>query len=464
MIPIDTVTDKQIRDLRLPDKRLSARAVCSLEQIDRMGCERSFPAIFQSGKALKGFYRLVNNERVTPDSVQQSCSKTLEDLAGPGGFLTDEPYLILFQDTTFGKYHHRKGIELGYFNDPATDNGMLIHSGVLTTSDFVPLGVPIQGFIMREASEHGKSAQRRERNFEEKESFKWVAGVEWAEGFEKRCGKKVIQVADRESDISELMALALKKKQDFIFRCQHDRRLKEVFSDKYLKAYLEGQAPMAQIPLPVLDEKGRPHTVDFEVKVAGILLADIPDHPLQVISLQQKVAYEGQKELSSLYLITSLPIETVEDVKKITGIYTHRWRTCEDFHKCLKTGCGIEQRQFESSHALFNTIALLTILAVRLLRLRHMAQNDPERPMGEVLDEDQLKLAKHFCEKMLTPTDLKYCKNGTVLAFVLTIARLGGHQGIKQKGMPGWQTIWKGWNYFQTILDGIIMSKNAGFT
>jgi hypothetical protein len=37
---------------------------------------------------------------------------------------------------------------------------------------------------------------------------------------------------------------------------------------------------------------------------------------------------------------------------------------------------------------------------------------------------------------------------------------MGGHQGIKQSGMPGWQTIWKGLYHFQTLVDGFIMSKN----
>lgn len=464
MIPIDTVTDHQISQMRLPDKRLSARAVKSLEQIDRMGCGASFPAIFQSRGDLKGFYRLVNNQKFKPEMVQSSCASSLEELAGAGMPLGDEAYFILYQDTTFGKYHGRKGLELGYFNDPQTDNGVLVHSGVLTTADFVPVGLPVQAFLLREAEGHGKSAARRERAFSEKESFKWVAGLEWAAQFEKRTRKRVLQVADREGDVAELMRRALELKQDFVFRCQQDRCLRADFSDKKLKAYLEEQAPLASLALTLLDEKGKSHSVPFEAKAASVRFEDIPEQALQVLFLRQTKAYEGQKERCSWYLVTSLPIENAQDVQKTAGIYTHRWRTCEDFHKCLKTGCAIEERQFENAHALLNAIALLSVLAVRLLRLRHLAQHQPELPMTAILDENQAKLAEHFCQQTLKPSDWKHCKKGTILAFVLAIAKLGGHQGVSQKGMPGWQTIWKGWNYFQTILNGIMLSKNSGFS
>lgn len=462
MIPLDTITSFQISSLRLPDSRLSERAIFCLEKIDRMGCALSFPAIFQSRSELKAFYRLANNKKVKPEMIRSSCSCSLENLVVNDSALSGEPYLLLFQDTTFGKYHHRKGLELGYFNDPATDNGVLIHHGILTGTDFVPLGLPVQDFILRDAAGHGKSAARQERSFSEKESYKWVAGVEWAARFEKKTGKKVIQVADRESDVAALMNCSLGLKQDFIFRCQQDRRLQAGFSDLNLKAYLAKQTSMATLSLPLLDEKGKAHEVSFRLKVASVCLEDVPQMPLQVLLLEQIELYEGQKELSNWCLITSLPVQTPSDAENIIRIYTHRWRTCEDFHKCLKTGCAIEERQFENADALFNVIALLSVLAIRLLRLRHLAQNEPEKPMADILDKEQLKLAQHFCEKMLKPSDYKHCRRGTVLAFVLTIAKLGGHQGFTQKGMPGWQTIWKGWNYFQAILNGIIMSKNFG--
>ena len=41
----------------------------------------------------------------------------------------------------------------------------------------------------------------------------------------------------------------------------------------------------------------------------------------------------------------------------------------------------------------------------------------------------------------------------TVLEFLMALARLGGHQNRKGDGLPGWQTLWKGWSEFRTIVD-----------
>lgn len=32
--------------------------------------------------------------------------------------------------------------------------------------------------------------------------------------------------------------------------------------------------------------------------------------------------------------------------------------------------------------------------------------------------------------------------------------RMGGHQGFKPKGLTGWQTLWKGYSFFQTLMIG----------
>jgi hypothetical protein len=38
---------------------------------------------------------------------------------------------------------------------------------------------------------------------------------------------------------------------------------------------------------------------------------------------------------------------------------------------------------------------------------------------------------------------------------------MGGHQGVKQKGLPGWKTIWKGYDFYKQILIGYKINKNT---
>jgi hypothetical protein len=40
------------------------------------------------------------------------------------------------------------------------------------------------------------------------------------------------------------------------------------------------------------------------------------------------------------------------------------------------------------------------------------------------------------------------------------VARLGGHQGRNGDGDPGWQTLWRGWLYVQTLLEGLHLARD----
>ena len=40
-----------------------------------------------------------------------------------------------------------------------------------------------------------------------------------------------------------------------------------------------------------------------------------------------------------------------------------------------------------------------------------------------------------------------------------TIARFGGYLDRRSDPPPGWQTLWKGWIYVQTILQGVSLAR-----
>jgi hypothetical protein len=72
-----------------------------------------------------------------------------------------------------------------------------------------------------------------------------------------------------------------------------------------------------------------------------------------------------------------------------------------------------------------------------------------------------LHIVNVLAKKYLQPIDSTICKENTVLWWILLLGRMGGHQGYKQKGMPGWQTIWKGYSYFQQVLETSKLLKNT---
>ena len=59
--------------------------------------------------------------------------------------------------------------------------------------------------------------------------------------------------------------------------------------------------------------------------------------------------------------------------------YASRW-VIEEYHKCLKTGLGADELQLESAPRLFNAIAIMAIVAVRLLALKEMVHLNAAAP------------------------------------------------------------------------------------
>lgn len=419
----------------------------------------SFPHVFKNQYALKGFYRLVNHNQLNSEDIIKSYRKGLIEYSLSQSLADKKQYYYLFQDSTVGKYPTRK-MDLGYIQT-GSDNGVVIHNGILTDNNYLPLGLPIQTFIQRDRADYGKRHQRHLRPFEEKESAKWIEAIAFARKYGRKTGISVVQVADKEADIAEVFNYALEHRQCFIINARHDRKLKN--SSLTLKSYLQTLPAGAILQRPILDAKGKSHLCDCQISYTKIDLQDLIK-PVYVVTLNQIQAIKGQ-ELAQWMILTNIPLKNLEEAVGIIDTYTHRWTSCEDFHKCLKTGCSIQQRQLQSAQALFNTISLLSLIAIALLRTRHLAQQEHSQTMtnqlvDELLSEDELLVAEMAADKYLMPIDLTFAQKKTNLWFILLLARMGGHQGIKQAGMPGWQTIWKGWIYFQNLVEGLSMSKN----
>lgn len=449
---IEPVIRAQLNAQRLGDKRLDSRCSQVQQQLINGNSSQSFPQLFNQPYQLKAVYRLLNNPKLTPQAIQKGYQRGMLEWARKQP--KNQHYWFVFQDSTFGKYHNHS-LELGYIQN-ADDNGLLLHHAILTDDQFVPLGLPIQTFVVRDRAEYGKREERKKRPFADKESAKWIAALDWARRFGRQSGRHLIQVCDREADINEVINYALTSRQHFIIRSNHDRRLQD--SALTLSSY-EQRLGIGQITQRVLrDSQGKTHSCSCQIRYGRVYLTGL-DKAINVVYLHQLDPIKDQK-LAHWTVLTSLPVSDLSDATAVLDGYCHRWPTCEDFHKCLKSGCSIEDRHLHSQEALFGAISLLSLVAISLLRLRHLAVGVPDSPVESVVEPDEQVVATQLSGRYLTKTDKTHCEPGSILWFVLLLARLGGHQGIRQAGLPGWQTIWRGYRQFSLLVDGYRMSKN----
>jgi hypothetical protein len=261
-------------------------------------------------------------------------------------------------------------------------------------------------------------------------------------------------VADRESDFYEPIQICQQHGVDFVIRSSHDRRLAN--QDEHLRAAV-GQAPL--LGRGVVEVRARPgqpaRTAIVELRSTRVDLDGPwrtggwrePLGDVGVVEVREVDAPEGVKEPLHWILLTSLPCGTLAALRRVVGYYTARWRI-EEYHKALKSGAGVEESQLERSYRLEPLIAILAVVAVRLLSTKLLARARPES------DE----AAQSFGPEMLAILETKIglpTGGWTNRNLLRSVARLGGFIGRKSDGEPGWQTIWRGWQRLMWMAEGL---------
>jgi hypothetical protein len=90
-------------------------------------------------------------------------------------------------------------------------------------------------------------------------------------------------------------------------------------------------------------------------------------------------------------LLTSEPVTNLEEAQRIVDWYTRRW-VIEEWHKALKTGCRVEASQLDQAADLMRLAAVLSVVAVRLIQLRDLADpGTPQRPHPAADDPQALQ-------------------------------------------------------------------------
>lgn len=422
----------------------------------------SFPELFKNQHQLKAFYRLMNNKSVNQSTFISGYVSGL--IAYSKEQSNTEPW-ILVQDTMLTDYNSRS-LDLGY-TQTERSNGFLLHHGLLLDEQFVPLGLLHQEVIHRERGDFGKASKWRSKSIAEKESNKWLEGVKTGISFSKETGRDLIHIMDREADIVDVINKCTGANQYFIIRARHDR------STLTLSEKDKADAPelhrlfqlMPSMPDPftivrkLRNEKGKEYEAKCDMNYHSFRFRGI-DKEVSCVWIREQISTEEEKP-AGWFLLTNRIIKGEKDAEKIAEFYSKRW-TVEDFHKCYKTGCSIEKRQFDTRKALTTSIGLLAITAIVLLRSRYYAKHQHNIPFETIVtDKAEQELAKRIADKYLMPTDKLLCEPHTALWWLLLLGRMGGHQGLKNKGLPGWQTLWKGYSFFQSLMIGFNYANNS---
>ena len=129
--------------------------------------------------------------------------------------------------------------------------------------------------------------------------------------------------------------------------------------------------------------------------------------------------------------------------------YSARW-VIEEFHRVLKSGCRVEQMQFDTVDRIKPAVGILAVVAWRVLHLTKYARSEPSPDVGMVAAADELEVLRRWLRSQGDKSTEIY----TARDFNIAVARLGGFQGRKSDGMPGTKTTWQGLRNLEVLVLG----------
>jgi len=240
-------------------------------------------------------------------------------------------------------------------------------------------------------------------------------------------------VADRESDIYEVLQRCQQHRVDFVIRAYQNRRLAE--GAGRLRAALEHAPVIGQTTVELRARPGQPaRTAHVELRSTRVDL-DGPWRPggwqgplrdIGVVEVREVSATADVKEPLHWILLTSLPCATQSEVQRVVGRYAARW-WIEEYHKALKSGATVEASQLATAPRLEALIAVLAVVAVRLLSAKLLARSQPDGPTAALSFGPQM-LA--LLEQKLGPPKGGWTNQNVLIA----TARLGGFLARKHDG------------------------------
>ena len=443
--------------------------------LQRMGDAIGQPLPFacQDWAGTKAAYRFFSNERFGEDAILSGhFAATAARVAAMDG-----PILVV-QDTTEFVYKWAKPDTFGAIGRAPTGRdrsgklrmhtqcGLLMHSSLVMTPDGLPLGLASVKLWTRSKFK-GTNALKRHVNptrvpIEEKESMRWLAGLEAATGL-LGFPDRLVHVGERENDIFEFFCTARTFGTHFLVRTCVDRLALD--GKRTVSAVMAGVPPAGIHKVEVTGEDGTTSIAELELRFARVrVLPPIgkqkryPALDLTILRARETHEPVGRARLE-WKLATDLAVVSTDEAIEALRWYACRWKI-ELFHKVLKSGCRAESARLQTAERLSKLIAVFCIVAWRVFWTTMMARKAPKAPPELALTKTEIGLLDRAVPNKNLPAGLSTTAPvRTLSAYLVKVARLGGYLARTRDPPPGNLVMWRGWSRLADLMLGAELAK-----
>jgi hypothetical protein len=471
----DRWAEQEFGGAPLGDERLSRRLVYSAT-VQASSPMRSFPGAAGGDQALvKGHYRLLDK----PDD----SAVTMENILLPHREQTirrmqAEKTVLCIHDGTDLDYNGAAECEglgvIGTNQTGATSRGLHLHSTLTVNEEGLPLGV----LSARCSAPTGRAKQderpRTKVPIEEKETYCWVQAMRDCEIVAAQMlHTRLVQIMDREADFFELFDEWRNgsSRTHLLVRAKHNRRTS---TGQKLFDIVRASEPRARLQLHVDRQSARPkkskqkarpgraeRIADMTLRYQPVELP-APDHlgnrdpiPLWIVHLVEEQPPAGAKRIE-WFLLTTMEVTSTQQAERMLDRYRLRWRI-EDWHRVLKTGCGIEELRNETAERIKRALAIYMVIAWRVMLMTLLGREVPDLPPEVLFTDIELEVLTAYAA---TRRDLKPPER--LGDAVHLVARLGGYLGRKRDPPPGHQVIWIGYSELRGMSRGYLLCRQFG--
>ena len=98
------------------------------------------------------------------------------------------------------------------------------------------------------------------------------------------------------------------------------------------------------------------------------------------------------------FLLTTGEIESAEGAEQCLRWYCLRWRI-EDWHRVLKSGCGIEELAHQTAQRLKRAIGINLVIAWRIMLMTLLGRECPELPAEVLFSDLEIEVLQAYAVK-----------------------------------------------------------------
>ena len=167
-----------------------------------------------------------------------------------------------------------------------------------------------------------------------------------------------------------------------------------------------------------------------------------PDRQLPAVTVNVVLALEESPPAGEIavewLLVTDLDVSGVAAATRCLTYYTRRW-DAEVYFRVLKSGCGVEKLQLETTERVVNALAVYWVVAWRVLSVLMLGRECPDVSCDVVLEEAEWKSVYQVATGRKPPR-----RPPPLGMLVRLIAGLGGYLDRPNDPPPGPKAMWVG--------------------